>query len=120
MSDRVLAVSFWLALAFATYSAFAPPNLVAAPRVGDVALHAFAFFVLTTLLQMAYFSRQPLRTALCMLGYGLFIEVVQLWLPDRSAELKDLMVDVLGIAAGLLAYRLAGQPATRLLRSWVD
>lgn len=120
MSDRLTIGCFWLVLLFVTYSAFAPPDMVTAPRVSDIVLHALAFFVLTGLLQMAHLPQRPWLAAAWLLAYGALIEIVQMALPARSAELKDLMVDAAGIAAGLLAFRWLGQSATRLLRSWVD
>ncbi|MFK7912523.1 MAG: VanZ family protein [Pseudomonadales bacterium] len=115
MSERLLALAFWLALAFASYSAFAPPSLVAAPSVSDIVLHALAFFVLTLLLQMAYLRRRAGLAAGLMLAYGAAIELIQMGLPERSAELKDLLVDLGGIGLGLLAYRLVGARLLRLL-----
>lgn len=108
MANRAFALAFWLALAFATYSAFVPQGFMATPKVSDVALHGVAFAVLTLLLQLAYLARSPLRTVLLMALYGVFIELVQLQLPSRQAELKDLLVDGMGILIGLLLFRLLG------------
>lgn len=112
MSERLLALAFWLAVAFASYSAFAPRSLVAAPAVSDVVLHTTTFFVLTLLLQMAYLRRRVWLAVLWMFAYGAALELIQMGLPERSAEFKDLLVDLGGIALGLLAYRLVG---TRVL-----
>jgi VanZ family protein len=46
-----------------------------------------------------------------LLAYGLFIEVVQSWLPSRHADVLDLVADAVGIALGLLLL-------SRLRRRW--
>lgn len=115
MTERALIAGFWLAVAFATYSAFAPQDMVTAPKVSDILLHLTAFFVLTVLLQMAYLRNRMLLAAGLIFCYGAGIELVQLVLPERSAEMKDLLVDLAGIALGLVAYRLLGAPALRML-----
>ena len=40
-----------------------------------------------------------------MLAYGIAIELVQSFEPTRDAELKDVLVDVVGILLGLALYR---------------
>jgi VanZ family protein len=40
-----------------------------------------------------------------MLAYGIAIELIQSFEPTRDAELKDVLVDVVGIALGLALYR---------------
>jgi VanZ family protein len=44
-----------------------------------------------------------------MAAYGVAIEAIQSLEPTRTAEWKDLFVDVVGILAGLLVYRLIGR-----------
>jgi glycopeptide antibiotics resistance protein len=38
------------------------------------------------------------------------VEVAQLWIPDRSADVDDVMVNVAGAALGFLMYRIARRP----------
>jgi VanZ family protein len=110
-------LAFWLPLAIATFAALAPQGVPLPIRTTDVALHLFAFTYLTAALGNAYF---PLSRwwipALCMLGYGVLLEVVQHFLPPRTAELKDLVVDVAGIALGLLVWRFAVAPLVSRLQ----
>ncbi|MGI9327470.1 MAG: VanZ family protein [Pseudomonadales bacterium] len=120
MTDRLLVGGFWLALLFTTYSAFAPPNLVRAPHFSDMVLHAVAFFMLANLLQMAYLPRRAALAAALLVGYAVLIELVQLGLPDRSGEMKDLLFGGLGIVLGLLAYRVVGQRLIAALRLWLN
>ena len=69
--------------------------------LNDKLEHAAAFFGLAFLLDFAW-PRQTWDWAkwLPLLGYGLFIEVVQYFIPFREFSLWDLTAD----AAGLLLY----------------
>jgi VanZ family protein len=55
-----------------------------------------------------------------MFGYGLFLEVVQGFIPERTAEMKDLMVDVAGITVGLMLAALFARPVAGLVRFLAD
>lgn len=69
--------------------------------LSDKLQHAAAFFVLAFLLDFAWPHRPWKWTKwLPLLGYGLFIEVVQYFIPFREFSLWDLAAD----AAGLLLY----------------
>lgn len=116
MFETLLRGLFWLALAFVSYNAFVSPDQVTAPRMGDVFLHSAAFIVLTGLLFGAYPGWANWRGALALLCYGALIELVQLYLPERSAELKDLGVDAVGIGLGVVVYRLLGARVLARLR----
>ncbi len=110
-----LRTGFWLPLAVCTYLALTPSPPDAVSRVSDVVLHAAAFTYLTFALTLAHPGTSGVVAGAWMLGYGLLLEVVQSFEPARSAELKDLLVDLAGIAAGLILARVAGTPSRRLL-----
>jgi VanZ family protein len=97
---------FWLPFAIATFAALAPEGVPLPVPVNDIELHAFAFTYLTAALWIAHYGGQPAwKSAAWMLGYGLLIEAVQSFEPARSAELKDVCMDVIGILLGLGLYR---------------
>jgi hypothetical protein len=111
-----LRAAFWTAFAGATYFAFAPMEAQPDLPVGSIARHGFAFVVLTIVLNAAHFPRGPLwAPALLLAGYGLLIEVVQSFIPYRSAEFGDFVIDLGGIAAGTLLYRW---PGATLVERW--
>lgn len=116
----LIKLGFWLALIFASYMAFAPPKAIPNFQLSGVILHAVTFAVLTYGVRMAYFpSARPkawLVASLWMLAYGVGIELVQSFTPQRVAEVFDVMVDILGIAVGLVAYRFAGEWSLNLAR----
>jgi VanZ family protein len=111
LAGSLLRVGFWLPLAICTYLAFAPSPPDAIAHMSDIVLHGFAFAYLTFALGLAYRSQRWWQTAAWMIAYGLAVEFVQSFEPQRSAELKDLGVDCVGVALGLGALALAGDRA---------
>jgi VanZ family protein len=70
--------------------------------------HWLAFFTLAVLADHA-FPRQPFwrRIALGLLAYGIGIEVLQSFTPDRQADLMDVVADSIGfIIYGILRQLL--------------
>lgn len=110
-----LHLAFWVPLAACTYLALTPSPPSAVFRVSDIVLHAFAFTYLTFALGLAMRVPRLGLVGLAMLGYGLFIELAQSLEPARHAEVKDLLVDAAGIAAGLAALAWAGAWCRRLV-----
>ena len=106
---------FWLPLAICTWLALGDDIAKNAPRVSDVPLHLFAFVYLSAALSFAHLRERWWWVALAMMGYGAAIEVVQYYLPHRSAQWKDFFVDLIGIAVGLLCYRMFGERLWALL-----
>ena len=95
---------FWLALIISYVSAVVPQDI--APTIGslsDKSIHFIAFAVLTLLLRFSY-SITWFQTFLLLFMYAIFIEFSQLFTPNRSAELLDVVADVIGIGIGLLFY----------------
>lgn len=71
--------------------------------------HIAAFAALAACAALAWPAgqRYSLRIAAAMLGFGLFIEAVQHFIPSRSSEWMDVLADGTGIALGLLLVALA-------------
>ncbi|MCB1684894.1 MAG: VanZ family protein [Pseudomonadales bacterium] len=120
-------LAFWLPLGVCTWLALVP-DLPDNPvfRLSDIVLHAGAFIYLTFALVLVLETgprsagKTPhLQVAGWMLVYGCALEVAQHFLPVRVAEFKDLLVDAIGIAIGLVCAHLLSQrvrdTATRLL-----
>ncbi len=77
-----------------------------APKIdslSDKSIHFIAFVVLTLLLRFAY-SVTLFQTFLLLFIYAVFIEISQLFTLNRSAEVLDVVADVIGIGIGLLFY----------------
>jgi len=74
-------------------------NGIVVPIVNsDKGLHCLAFCTFAFLLDFAFpRSRFGLFKILPLIGYGILIEIVQSYLPYRSAELADVFADIVGI-----------------------
>lgn len=122
LAARCFKLGFWLPLALATWLALTPSPPEVVFRVGDVVLHTGAFVYLTFALRLAHPGLHWLPVTLGMLGFGLLLELLQGLGGTRVGEWRDLAADALGIAVGLVAYRLLGawirQTVARLL-AWL-
>lgn len=110
-----LTLLFRAALVAATIAiawfAFTPAPPAGIERLWDKLQHAFAFLVLSALLDLAMPGRGAGFKIAVALGYGALIEAVQSQLPWRDASLRDLAADLLGIGAYFFALRpLAAMP----------
>ena len=103
---RILLLLLMLTVCFLAFSSRAPSIEF---DNADKWQHLAAFFALSACasLSMAPGWRGTLGASLSMLAFGVFIEVVQMFLPARSAEWQDVLVDAAGIALGLLAVTAA-------------
>lgn len=74
--------------------------------LSDILNHSAAFITLYILLAAGYPSvRTRVRFALPA-GYGIVIEAVQYFLPERTASLSDLLVDVTALLFALTLHYL--------------
>ncbi|WP_367270338.1 VanZ family protein [Sulfurovum sp.] len=102
----VFRVLFWIALIFSYILAIVPQEV--APQIGslsDKGLHFLAFCILVLLLKSAY-AIKWFQTFIVLIFYGVFIEISQLFTVNRSAEVLDVVADIIGIGLGLLIYFL--------------
>ena len=119
MNRLLWVASFWSALVVVTYLALTPVPPQAVFHVSDIFLHAGAFTVLTFLLTQAHFAgtTSPWWPCGLMLAFGIGIELTQSLVPARTAEIKDVVVDVAGIGVGWWMVRLVGEPIAAFVRS---
>ena len=92
------------------------PTDVPIPSTGwDKSNHLLAFFVMALLGLRAY----PGRTMAVLTGlvaYGVLIEVLQSFTPNRSAEWQDIVADSVGLVVGW-GTQLLGRQFIRSLRA---
>jgi len=98
-------ILFFTTLIVVSYLAFSPyiqdyPKIF---LISDKLNHFLAFITLTTLLLLAYPIKRYVA-GLMMLSYGATVELIQAFLPYRSAEALDLIVDILAILSALALY----------------
>ena len=97
-------IGFWLALIGSYIAAVLPQNL--APVIGslgDKTHHVLAFVILGILLRLAYDMKYR-YAFLFLLLYGIFIEISQLFAINRSAEIMDVVADLIGTVIGITLY----------------
>ncbi|MES9834302.1 MAG: VanZ family protein [Candidatus Thiodiazotropha sp. LLP2] len=105
-------------LAVISYLAFTPLDLPGVSSLNDKFSHLIAFFSLAFLADYSWPDSpwNQLKFFL-LLGYGLFIEAVQAFLPYRLFSLFDLTADALGlIVYTLIAPWLMRQQLLKTLR----
>lgn len=104
---RLARIGFFACVLAIAFLAFAP--LPESPGFDwDKANHLAAFVTLVALAELGWPGRRamPWRLAL-VLGYGVFIELVQAQLPYRQGSVLDLVADGLGVALYLVLKRAA-------------
>lgn len=116
ITGLILAAGFWLPLLACTWLALTPSPPESVFRVSDLVLHAAAFAYLTFALGLAHGTLRFRAVVMWMVFYGLLIELIQSFEPERSAELKDLVVDGAGIAVGLMLLMSLGPWSRRVAR----
>jgi LPXTG-motif cell wall-anchored protein len=110
---RVARLTFWVAAIVVLYFALAPvPDRE--PLTGwDKTNHVAAFAGLAVLGLLGWASRARIVLA-GLIGYGVFIEVLQLATVDHHFDLHDLAADAIGLAMGSCVLRAWRYAAARL------
>jgi VanZ family protein len=104
---RGFRLGFAVSVLLIGYLAFGQLEATPIASVNDKLEHAAAFLALAFLLDFAWpHSGWHFRKAAPLLAYGLFIELVQYFLPYREFSLWDLAADGLGLALYPLALPL--------------
>ena len=89
-----------VALLAITHLAFTPQQYPVLKDISDKANHIFAFYVLALLVDFSFpKDRLGFSKVFALLSYGLLIEVIQYFLPNRTSSLLDLLADGVGIAS---------------------
>lgn len=100
-------IAFAITLVSVMYLATIEQDHLSLERIDDKLSHFLAFGTLAFLGDFSFPEGTfGLRKFLWLLGYGLLIEVVQYFLPDRTPSLLDLSTDCVGIVAYWAMYRL--------------
>jgi VanZ family protein len=88
-----------VALAVITYLATTRPDYPIISDISDKLNHLMAFYALAFLFDFSFPEREMgFAKIIVLLAYGLWIEVVQSFLPERTASVLDLCADGIGIA----------------------
>ena len=89
-----------------------PGNLIGLIFFGDDStvpgsdkMHHFLSYLLTSTFGfLAYSDKNFFRLFLFLLGLGFFLEIFQLWIPNRYFELLDLVANFSGVISSFLIF----------------
>jgi VanZ family protein len=108
---------YWGAIFVGTH---VPGSMLGEPKIWDKALHFLAYAGLAFLLACVYGyrvlpTRRTYLLLLVLVGlYGVADELLQLVVPNRSADIYDWFADMLGAIAGLTAYAVVSGVVGRI------
>ena len=108
MRKKIKLVLFWVPCVLMTYLALTPaPPVSVYATVNDKLLHAIAYTYLAAALWWAYRHRVTSYSLVAaLLIYGVLIEVVQFYIPNRVFSWLDIAANTLGILIALGIVRL--------------
>jgi VanZ family protein len=107
LATRVLLL---MAMAFILFESTIRHPLDPQVEGGDKIMHALAFCALSFLADFSFPEEGfGFRKIALLTGYGILIEIVQSFLPWRSAEVSDLLADASGMGVYLLFLPLLKQ-----------
>lgn len=103
----VFRLVFWSALALLLYMTVARPmpgGPEGALSVNDKLVHSFTYALLTFLGLLGRFKAGFVLIVLLL--HGTLIEALQAWVPDRTADWRDLLANSIGILVVLTAMSM--------------
>ena len=98
-------ICFFIALLAIDFLAFTPKSPTIIENSWDKANHFLACCVLYILLYLGYEFKIFKNLAL-LLAFGVQIEFVQAFLPNRSFSLLDIVADMIGTAFGVIVVEI--------------
>lgn len=99
-------ISFYICLVVIEYLATTSLEIKPIQNSWDKANHFIAFFTLYITLSLGYPKLKVFKKALILLAFGLQIEIVQYFLPNREFSLLDVFADGVGIVLGIVAVKV--------------
>ncbi len=96
---------FWMGLIF-SLSSLTGDDLTSLPPISDILGHGALYLILGGLLYFSTQHRRGLQAVIISALYGLSDEFHQSFVPGRTPELKDLIVDITAGLAAVLMIKL--------------
>ena len=98
----ILAISVFITTIFSIQEV----NIESSVSSLDKLLHFLCFSYLTLITWLSRILNKDLHVYVIVLAYGIFIEIVQRFLPYRSFEYLDIFADFVGVIAGLIIIKI--------------
>lgn len=86
-------------------SAIIPPSNIPS-SIDDKIVHAVGFMGVALLYAWAYKKEKWWKNIIYGLAFGIFIEIIQYFIPYRSFELFDIIADGVGLILGVLLVEI--------------
>ena len=99
-------IGFFIALFAIEYLATTSQSIPVVEHLWDKFNHFFAFLTLYVLLSNGFTTLKLFHKVLLLLLFGLQIEIVQSFLPQREFSLLDVVADSVGIALGVAVHKV--------------
>ena len=104
---RILLVIGWILIAITVYGSLAPGGPPLGFRIGDKIQHFIGYFVLMLWFAGLYPRERHLMLAVAFFMMGAALELLQGALTtSRDMDIRDMMMNTLGVATALLCARL--------------
>lgn len=100
--STLFAISFFICLIAIEFLATTSQEIQPIQNSWDKANHFIAFFTLYVTLSFGYVKLKMQTKVLLLLAFGLQIEIVQAFLPNRDFSLLDIFADGVGILFGII------------------
>ncbi|MEJ2116128.1 MAG: VanZ family protein [Gammaproteobacteria bacterium] len=113
VKQKYVKVLFWISAIVVLVLSSMPGTLNYSVHNLDKLAHLLTFFSLSILLLFSYkFAKPFFTTASLMALFGLVIEILQRYVPNRVFSMTDFAADILGIALALILFRILGDKIT--------
>jgi VanZ family protein len=108
--------AFWLCFGLTAYLSLLPQEfLPSGINIWDKLSHSIAFAALALSAALGWPERDFFRSVLLpLLLFGVFIEVIQYFIPGREFSLLDMLADVVGIIIVWIGVRLLRSVSARV------
>ncbi len=104
-SKFIFVTAFYVCIVAIEYLATTTLEIKPIQNSWDKANHFIAFFTLYVTLSFAYPKLEIVTKVLILLAFGIQIEYVQYFLPNREFSLFDIFADGVGIFMGMMVAR---------------
>ena len=104
-STFIFVVAFYICIIAIEYIATTTLEIKPIQNSWDKANHFIAFFTLYVTLSLGYPKLEVVKKVLILLTFGMQIECVQYFLPNREFSLLDVVADGVGIFMGMIMVR---------------
>jgi len=113
MKNTIFKAFLYICIVAIMYLATTTQEIKPLEHSWDKANHFIAFMTLYILLSLAYQNLSLKIKALILIGFGIFIEIVQSFIPGRDFSGFDVIADTVGIFIGSVLFMIYKKQALK-------